>query len=167
MEIMEVRRMTQEDDLSEISNIYEESWRYAYRDIVPQSFLDSIPKGRWSGRIIREGFYNLILTHNNRPVGTACYCRSRWEKYSDYGEIATIYLLPEYIGKGNGASLLKKCIDELKILGYDKILLWVLEDNHAARHFYEKHGFVCSEEFMDDNIGGKTLREVMYTLELE
>lgn len=43
-----------------------------------------------------------------------------------------------------------------------KILLWVLEDNGRARRFYEKHGFVCSEECKDEKIGGKKLREVMY-----
>jgi len=67
------------------------------------------------------------------------------------------------MGKGYGNYLLKKCVDELKSLGYDKILLWVLEDNLKARRFYEKNGFICSDEYIDDNIGGKDLREVMYT----
>ena len=51
----------------------------------------------------------------------------------------------------------------IKSLGYDKMLLWVLENNLRARRFYEKNGFICSDEYIDDNIGGKVLREVMYT----
>lgn len=55
-------------------------------------------------------------------------------------------------------------MEELKQRGFDKVLLWVLEDNHRARKFYEKFGFVYSEVFMDDNIGGKDVREVLYLL---
>ena len=44
------------------------------------------------------------------------------------------------------------------------MLLWVLEDNHRARKFYEKNGFIYSEVFFDDNIGGKNVREVLYFL---
>ena len=58
---------------------------------------------------------------------------------------------------------MKRCIEELKRLGFDRILLWVLEDNIRARKFYEKNGFVCSDEYLNDNIGGKEIREVMYS----
>ena len=66
------------------------------------------------------------------------------------------------MGKGIGAMLLKECIDELELLGFTTILIWVLEDNFRARRFYEKHGFIKTEEYMNDVIGGKELREVMY-----
>jgi len=161
--IMEIRYINQADDLFEISNIYENSWKFAYSGIVPQNYLDSIPKGRWANRINREGMNNLVLIENGVIIGTASFCKSRWEQYNDYGEIVSIYFLPDYMGKGYGNYLLKKCVDELKSLGYDKMLLWVLEDNHRARRFYEKNGFICSDEYIDDNIGGKDLREVMYT----
>lgn len=45
---MEIRYMIPADDKMEISKIYEESWKYAYKGIIPQDYLDSIPKGRWS-----------------------------------------------------------------------------------------------------------------------
>ena len=164
---MEIRALMPEDDLLDVSNIYECSWKHAYKNIVPQSFLESIPKGRWAGRITRKGMNNLLLVEDGIFAGTACYCRSRWEKYSDYGEIATIYLMPEFTRKGHGTLLLSKCIEELKGLGFKNVLIWVLEDNFAARRFYEKLGFRLSEEYMDDNIGGKNLREIMYTYEIK
>ena len=46
-------------------------------------------------------------------------------------------------------------IKELKQRGFNKVLLWVLEENHRARKFYESNGFTCSEVYMEDNIGGK------------
>ena len=38
----------------------------------------------------------------------------------------------------------------------------VLEDNHRARHFYEKCGFKYGGKYYDDTIGGKQLRELQY-----
>lgn len=160
---MEIRYINQDDDLYEISNIYESSWKFAYKDIIPQSYLDSIPKGRWANRITREGMNNLVLIENGIVIGTASFCKSRWEQFSDYGEIVSIYFLPDFMGKGYGKHLLQKCVTELSSFGYDKLLLWVLQDNMRARKFYEKNGFVCTDEYLNDNIGGKELREIMYT----
>lgn len=34
---MEIRHINQSDDRFAISRIYEESWKFAYKDIIPQS----------------------------------------------------------------------------------------------------------------------------------
>ena len=47
---MIIRYLQQKDDLLEISNIYECSWKYAYRDIIPQDYLNSIPKAKVAGQ---------------------------------------------------------------------------------------------------------------------
>ena len=160
---MEIRYINQNDNLLEISNIYESSWKYAYKDIIPQDYLDSIPTGRWENSINKIGMNNLVVIENGLIIGTASFCKSRWEQYSNYGEIVSIYFLPAYMGKGYGKHLLKKCVEELNGFGYNNILLWVLEDNQRARRFYEKNGFTCSGDFLNDNIGGKELREIMYS----
>ncbi len=160
---MEIRYIRQNDALSEISSIYEKSWKSAYRGIIPQDYLDSIPKGRWADSITKAGMHSLVMTDGGKMIGTASFCRSRWEQYSDFGEIVSIYFLPEYIGRGYGALLLQHCTEELNRLGFRRLLLWVLEDNTRARIFYEKNGFICSGEYLNDEIGGKPLREVMYT----
>ena len=160
---MEIRHLLPEDDLLEISNIYEESWKFAYKNIIPQDYLDSIPKGRWANNIKRTGTNNnLVMLENGKLIGTSCFGKSRWEEYSEFGEIVSIYFLPEYIGRGFGKLLIEKAVSELNRLGYEKILLWVLEENHRARSFYERCGFIPTDEFRDDSIGGKILREKMY-----
>lgn len=161
---MEIRYITKDDNPLEISKIYESSWKYTYKNIIPQNYLNSIPTGQWANSINKIGMNNLVLIEHGSLIGTASFCKSRWEKYSEYGEIVSIYFLPDYIGKGYGRLLLNKCIKELKQCGFSKVLLWVLEDNHRARKFYEKNGFIYSEVFRDDNIGGKDIREVLYFL---
>lgn len=159
---MEIRYLLQKDDLYEVSHVYEKSWKSAYKNIIPQEYLDSIPVGRWAKSVNKSGMYNLVATENLNIIGTCGFCRSRWEKYSDFGEIVSIYFLPEYTGKGFGRIMLDKAIAELKKMGFESVLLWVLEDNATARRFYEKYGFVFSGEYMNDVIGGKKLREMMY-----
>lgn len=159
---MEIRYLNNKDDYMQVSAIYEQSWKCAYKGIVPQSYLDSIPEGRWVNGMNRPGMNNLVLAEDGRIIGTSCFCRSRWEKFSDCGEIVSIYLLPECTGKGYGRKLIEFTENELIKLGFDRILLWVLEENCNARQFYENLGYMNSGEVLDDNIGGKALREIMY-----
>lgn len=159
---MKIRYVLSDNDLSDISNVYEESWKYAYKNIIPQSYLDNIPKGNWADNINENGQKNIVMTENNIIIGTLSFCKSRWKEYSNYGEIVAIYFLPEYMGKGYGKYLLARGIEELRGMGFENILLWVLEENIRARKFYEKYGFNYSGICMKNIIGGKELTEVMY-----
>ena len=51
-------------------------------------------------------------------------------------------------------------------MGYDKIYLWVLEQNVMARRFYEKNGSVVLDEKVD-SIGGVELVSVRYGYDRE
>ncbi len=43
-----IRALRPQDSRLEVSAIYEESWRWAYRGIVPQTYLDALPAGYWA-----------------------------------------------------------------------------------------------------------------------
>ncbi|MDE5996384.1 MAG: GNAT family N-acetyltransferase [Eubacterium sp.] len=159
---MKTRKINQADSREEISNIYEQSWKYAYKGIIPQDFLDRIPSGQWCKAFDNPERYTLVMLDDDKIIGTSSYCKSRYDDYKDWGEIISIYFLPEYMGKGYGRQLIEKVINELKAMGFETIFLWVLEDNYRARHFYEKCGFKNSGKYYDDNIGGKQLRELQY-----
>lgn len=161
---MQIRHITENDDRYAISHVYEESWKYSYKDIIPQSYLDSIPKGRWADAIDNPEMHSLIMLKDEKIIGTSSYCKSRLSDMEEYGEIVSIYLLPEYIGKGYGKLLFKSAVNELKKLGFNDIFLWVLDENHRARRFYEKEGFTLSGRYLEVNIGGKDLIEVQYVL---
>lgn len=164
---MEIRHMKQSDDKFAISQIYEESWKFAYKDIIPQAYLESIPSGHWVPYLDKEETHTLVLIENDIFVGTSSYCKSRFSDFDNFGEIISIYFLPEYIGKGYGKQLLNAVVAELAKLGYRDIFLWALEENHRARKFYEKAGFISSNTYLDDNIGGKELRQIQYCYHIE
>ncbi|MBS1921462.1 MAG: GNAT family N-acetyltransferase [Bacteroidetes bacterium] len=56
-------------------------------------------------------------------------------------EIARLYAIKEFIGKGVGAALMQQCIDISVNLKMKFIWLGVWEKNHRAISFYEKWGF--------------------------
>ena len=159
---MEIRYMTPSDDRIAISRIYEESWKAAYRGIIPQDYLDSIQEGRWVNNLDIPEWFTMVCIEQGEYIGTSSFCRSRFKQYPDAGEVISIYLLPDYWGKGYGKELLKNVLDELKFQGFSEVFLWVLEENSRARRFYESYGFICTDDTLDDRIGGKSLREIRY-----
>lgn len=159
---MEIRHIRRSDDRFAISHIYEESWKYAYRDIIPGSYLESIPAGSWVTNLDQEGRHTLVILEDDHLIGTSSYGKSRFSEFDGFGEIISIYFLPDYMGKGYGKLLLDAVIQELNRLGYQDIFLWVLEENSRARRFYEKAGFVQNNNFLVDNIGGKEVKEIPY-----
>lgn len=159
---MEIRYINASDDKMKISGIYEESWKYAYKDIIPQEFLNSIERGRWVSALDLSSWNTVVCIEKGEYIGTSSFSKSRFQEYPYHGEIISIYMRPEYMGKGYGTKLLKYIIKELSRQGYSELLLWVLEDNHLAKEFYKRNGFIETDNYLDDNIEGKQLREVMF-----
>lgn len=163
---MEIRYITPADNRMSISRVYEESWKFAYKNIIPQDYLESIPEGQWVTNLDDPAWKTLVCIEDSMIVGTSSFCGSRLQHFDGWGEVISIYLLPDHMGKGYGKRLMKSVIAELKKLGYEDVFLWVLEENERARRFYENFGFVPTDDFLDDNIGGRDLREVRYIYEI-
>lgn len=135
---LEIRYITEQDDRLAVSKVYEESWKYAYQDIVPQDYLNSIPEGQWASHIDQADRKSLLMLEDGMIIGTSSFGKSSMAEMNGFGEIISLYFLPNYMGKGYGRLLLQAVISELKKMGFDKVFLWVLEENRNARYFYEK-----------------------------
>lgn len=159
---MTIRKLESGDDRMALSRVYEASWKYAYKGIIPQDYLDSIPEGKWAQAVDRPEVHTLVMLEGDRIIGTTSVCAARCADRNGFGEVVSIYFLPEYMGKGYGKLLLAEAVKELQKMGFSNICLWVLEENHRARHFYEKCGFCFSDRFADDNIGGRNVRQMEY-----
>lgn len=164
---MNIRTILPDDDRLKLSGIYEMSWRWAYRGIVPQALLDTLPVGRWQSFFDTPGVYTLVAEDSGVYAGTASVGPSRFSEYEGSGEVISLYLLPEYTGRGIGRALLEAALGELETMGFDEVFLWVLEGNARARAFYERVGFIHSGEILEDEIGGRPLRELRYVKSLK
>lgn len=154
------------NDCKALGTIHCESWKIAYKGIVPDSilenmsaeksmmkFIDSISSGKEK---------NVIITKDNNAIGFMCLGKCRDNDLEDlFGEIWGIYLLPSYWRKGAGTELVNWGISYLNNMGFSKISLWVLEENNNARMFYEKFGFHHDGTVKELNFG-KVLNEHRY-----
>lgn len=163
---MELRAVNNNDDFDAIGALYADSWREAYRDIIPAAYLQQLDGSHWNSILTSGQLQGLVLLEDERYIGTTSFCPARDPKREGFGEIVSLYLLPGYTGKGYGSALLNAALDQLERQGYFHIYLYVLEGNQNARRFYEMNGFVQSEQTLPVVLGGKRLREVEYTLDL-
>lgn len=159
-----IRKLEPSDDFKSIGKIYVDSWKYAYKGIIFQEYLDNLSSEQWENSLDKDNRYTLIAELDGKMIATASYGKSRDDEYAGQGEIYSIYFLPEYIGKGYGKQLINVVIKQLYDLGYKKIFLWVLKDNFYARRFYEKVGFFCSGKSKEVQIGGQIVIEVQYVI---
>ena len=155
-------------DASAIARVHVDSWRSSYADVVPQEILSGLSYDE------RKGLWDSIL--NSARADRHCYVAdaptagvvgfahggvvSKNSPAFD-GEIYAIYLLEEFQRMGLGRRLFISVAERLLEDGMSSFLLWVFEENHSARRFYESLGgeVVRSQEI---NIGGVNLVEVAY-----
>ncbi len=56
-------------------------------------------------------------------------------------ELARLYVLKEWFGRGVGAALMELCINDARERGYKTLWLGVWEQNERAKAFYQKWNF--------------------------
>lgn len=158
-------------DAQTISNIHALSWKTAYKDIVPQKYLDELQSDFWTPHFINWiGKNNLkvkILYENSIPLGCIAYGKSRDESLPEWGEIVSVYIHPEHVNRGYGQRLLHTALIDMKKDEYPNCYLWVLEQNKNARYFYERNGFKCNQDKYNFEIMNKPLTDIRYTLDLK
>lgn len=166
---IKIRKATT-DDVNTISYIHALSWKSAYIDIVPQKYLDELKDDFWAPAFMNWISNNKItvqiILENDFPVGCIAYGQSRDKKIPEFGEIISLYILPDCFGKGFGQKLLEATLLDMKNSGYENIYLWVLKENKKARSFYEKNRFYCTDDECTCEIMGKELIDIRYVISL-
>jgi ribosomal protein S18 acetylase RimI-like enzyme len=121
------------------------SWKYAYKGIVAQDYLDKLTSERW-----KDKFYNgiesglndyYVLEYDGKVIGASMLSRSLEEDFPDDAELVCFYLRPEFIGKGLGQNFFDGIHDYIAAKGYAHMILNVLSGNERAICFYKKQGF--------------------------
>ena len=159
---MHIQKVTENDNLNAIGEIYAQSWKAAYQGMVPQDYLDGLVGSRWANVLGDSQYDAYVILEDEKYIGTSSICAARDEKMVEWGEIVSIYLLPEYFGRGYAGPLFTCVINALRGKGYTNIYLWVLKENIRAQKFYEKHGFHKSGDTAFIEIAGEELAEIRY-----
>ena len=142
---MNLRRATP-DDATALAHVHVDSWRSAYRGLVPDEFLDGLDYDqralRFREALVAGSEETYLAEENGEPFGipTLGACRDADVDQNTTGEIWGIYLAPKVWRKGLGRALFQHAEQMLQSRGYTQAALWVLEGNQQARRFYEAMG---------------------------
>ena len=134
-------------DAEAVESLRVAGWKSAYRGMIPDAFLDSMPvdvdrrRRRTAER--PDGVLESVAVVAGSVVGwvSAGPCRDDDRPGTHQGEIYACYVLPDWWRCGVGRLLLTHATGVLAQAGRDDVTLWVLEANSAARRFYETLGF--------------------------
>ena len=155
-------------DAPAIARVNLDTWRTAYRKIIPAYYFAqlSYEKGesRWQ-EILKNvkntgDFVCVAENDSGQIVGFAAGGCERTGKYIYQGELFAIYILDEYQRQGIGRQLVRTVATKLAELTLNSMLVWVLADNPACR-FYEFLGGKKVEE-QQTSRAGVALKEIAY-----
>lgn len=129
-----------------LAHIQSESWRAAFckilsaEDLARFSDADSLAS-RYAALLESGADHGYLLFVDDAPHCIAFWDNAREENMPGYAELICIHSLQDNWGKGYGSFMLEHIMCEAKSAGFQKMMLWVFEENTRARRFYEKHGF--------------------------
>ena len=157
---MTIRRMSVSDE-AEVGRLYVTSWQAGYKGLLPQSYLDGLDEWRWNSKFT-DLPGSFVITEGETIVGHSCARLAADETMDGWGEVWTLYVLPEYWGRGYGRALLENSVNWLSRQGFDRVYLWALDTNTRARRFYERCGFTATPDTLKCDIAGITVTDIRY-----
>ena len=156
------------DDAEALGTIHVRSWQAAYRGLMPNDYLDSldgfierrVETHRRLASIDGTRHTYLLSEDDGVPVAFLYAAPSRDEDSDDdTAEILMIYALHSHWGQGHGGALMSQGLIDLARIGYQSVMLWVLDGNDRAIRFYEACGFVADGVAKTDEIDGQIVQE--------
>lgn len=150
-------------DAEAVAEIFRESWRQAYRGIIPHLHLENMIRKRgpeWWTKVIRSADGLLALEVSQTVAGYATLGAARTGGPYQ-GEIYELYVAPTYQGLGFGEHLFEACRDSLDRKRFNGLIVWALIDNAMATAFYwRRGGRPVAQAF--ERIGGAKLEKVAF-----
>lgn len=155
-DIMNIRPAGPEDAAA-VAAIHCESWRSAYRGILPDAYLDhEAPAERlryWAAKLAApsEGGFVLMAANGGDPVGFVAVSRPGEPGYD--ADIDSLHVDPARRGGGVGQRLLGAAAARLVADGASSACLRVYDANEAAARFYRRLGGVADATGIDPFAG--------------
>lgn len=131
--------------IMDVLNYYIETGTAAFTtETLPEQYYSLLQKDS-------EGYpaYALVNTDTESVIGV---CRLRaFKPFSSFAKTAcvTIFILPEYIGKGIGSRCMDILETEAKEIKIERLIAEISSENSISRAFTSAHGFTYAGELHD------------------
>lgn len=149
MEFFTIRR-AELKDAGDIARVRITAWKQSYKDIIPGALLAKLDIDKDRARL-QQTFadpnnksFRFVVELDEKIVGMGACGAARGSADPKRGEVYAIYLLDEAKGQGIGRNFMREMAEVLEANGYTSLQVNVLENNKAARDFYEALGGKCS-----------------------
>ncbi len=145
-------RPARPSDAWDVARVHVRSWQKGYRGLLPQDFLDRLDPADRVGRY-ELGRHDparwpatLVALGDDGLVGFATVGPAQGEQgVPGAGELLALYVDPDHWGRGAGRTLLTAACRELREVGFDEAVLWLLVGNRRGERLYVGHGWRCYE----------------------
>jgi ribosomal protein S18 acetylase RimI-like enzyme len=157
-------------DAEAIGRIHSESWRLTYAGLVSPRYLATLDEEplteRWRQRLSGapgDGWL-LVAEQDGAVVGFVLFGPTCAGDLEDgfAGEIQMLYVLPAGQRRGHGRALFESAAADLAARRLFWLVVWVVEDNRAARAFYRRMGLEPDGARRADVLGGQPIQVVRY-----
>jgi GNAT superfamily N-acetyltransferase len=138
-------RVARPKDAAEVARIYIESWHDTYPSVLSRAMLCAMtPKGqtaRWLAAIRSQKRETVLVAEDAGAgiVAMASLGPSRDKSFGYDGEVYTLYVDPNFLGRGIGRMLLNGAFEVLRARSFTSCVIWAHAGNNA-RFFYETMG---------------------------
>ena len=138
-------RKSVRDDSSKIAHVVTIAWNETYKGIVSNEILNNMYKNEKDRAQRAYDNYNeeennqYVLEVDDEVVGFINIGKSFTDGFDGCGELYALYIIGKYKGFGFGKMLVNKAKEELKKMGYDKMLIGCLDKN-PSNEFYKHLG---------------------------
>lgn len=134
-----IKPMETEAEIEGAGYVHYKAWQETYPGLIDASFLEGFTEERCKKSAHKWTGETLIAKDGDRVIGFVKYGAYRGGDLPGCGEVSAIYLLSGYQGQKIGYRLMNAAFE--KLVGYEKVALWVLKGNDKAIRFYERYGF--------------------------
>ncbi|GAB3639858.1 GNAT family N-acetyltransferase [Spirosoma arcticum] len=137
-------------DVDRIAALHARSWQESYRGIMPDEFLDEDVEAErldvWQERFAEQPFNRQIIVAEDggQLVGFACVLTGSDPVYGAL--LDNLHVASAYKGRGIGQALIRQTAKWVQQQDASSpFFLWVYEQNHPARAFYDNLGAINQE----------------------
>jgi L-amino acid N-acyltransferase YncA len=155
-------------DARTLAQIYVESWRNTYAGMLPDKYLlrpdwEEREFRSWRHVFMRQGRRDVVLAAEDNAAGVIGFVSagpSRNSALPFRGEVYTLYLRPDFQGRGLGKRLFISASRRLMAGIGPSMVVWVLKPN-PARFFYAALGgrFIARRP---STFAGQAIEELAY-----
>jgi len=137
-------RQLQESDARSVQAVALEAWRYTYRAIFDQQFIEDFVRGNYA---LETTISLLPRIHSGSMFFDVVECESMIVGFCNIGvtelgaQLLRIYLQPAYIGQGLGWQLLQRREAFVEAQGLSTYFCFVHRANELGKRFYLRNGF--------------------------